>query len=445
MAESPTTFSTAEEEPGARSDSPAPLEPAIVWGFPDPQRPIVWLGDSRHTIGRDDSCSIELRSKTLSRRHAELRPVGKLWLVEDLGSRNGVFVNGKRVERTALNPGDTLRVGEWLGTFTELVRNDALPFASRSDGLSFGPTLRPILARAELLAQSELPLVLEGETGTGKEVFARAVHAASGRTGRFVAVNCATYQRENAAAELFGYRRGAFTGAERNHEGHIQAANNGTLFLDEVGELLPEVQANLLRALQEGELLRLGETQPVRVNVRIVAATQRPLAIDVDLGRFRADLRARLEGAVITLPPLRQRREDVVPLFMTLLGRELGRPVETMDVRLLEYLAGYSWPLNTRELVLLVRKLAVLHRAGSAWSLAALKRELPHEPPRAAPKVELEGVAQGIRSRLVNQEAQVLVEALQRNGGNVSRTAAELKMSRQHAYRLLKSSRARDD
>jgi DNA-binding NtrC family response regulator len=443
MADEEIQASTVEEEPGARASSSPGLEAALVWGFPDCQRPIVWLDGAPHTIGRDSSCSIELPSKTLSRRHAQLRPAGALWLVEDLGSRNGVFVNGKRIERTVLTPGDTLRVGEWIGTFAELVRSDSAPFLARSDGLFVGPGLRPVLARAELLARSGLPVVLEGETGTGKELFARAIHAASHRSGRFVAVNCSVYRRENASAELFGYRRGAFTGAERNHEGHIQAADTGTLFLDEVSELAVGVQPDLLRVLQEGEVMRLGESRPVRIDLRVVAATQRALALDVEAGRFRADLRARLEGAVIGLPPLRQRREEVVPLFMHLLGRELGAPVEGMDPRLVEYLAGHSWPLNTRELALLVKKLVVLHRAGSPWSLQALEGELP-QPQSRAEVASKDSLSKAIRGQHARREAQVLVDAMQRNGGNLSRAAAELKISRPHAYRLLKSSQTRN-
>jgi transcriptional regulator with PAS, ATPase and Fis domain len=307
-----------------------------------------------------------------------------------------------------------------------------------------GPTLRPVLSRAELLAKSELSLLLLGDTGTGKELFARAVHAASGRSGRFVAVNCSIYKRDNCAAELFGYRRGAFTGADRAHEGHVQAAHQGTLFLDEISELDASVQPDLLRVLQEGELMRLGESQAVRVDLRVIAATQVPLELGVAAGRFRADLRGRLEGAVIELPALRERGEEVLPLFLQLLKRELGAVPAELDPRLLERLACYDWPLNVREMVQLVKKLAIVQSTGAAWSLEALEGELPRDEPRANAEASNEDVAQAIRDQREHQEASALLEALQRNGGNVSRAATELNISRQRAYRLLKFARERN-
>jgi DNA-binding NtrC family response regulator len=196
-----------------------------------------------------------------------------------------------------------------------------------------------------------------------------------------------------------------------------------------------------LRVIQERQVLRLGEAVPVQIDVRFVAATQRPLAAEVSAGRFRADLRARLEGGVLALPALRKRRDEIAPLFMQFLKRALSRETPVVDPRLIEALCVADWPLNVRELSLLAQRLAVLHASRSTWTLADLQSDLPVsdkklQVPTSTPK--------SIRETQEEKEAARVLEALHRNAGNLSRTATELKISRQRAYRLLKLARERE-
>ena len=241
-------------------------------------------------------------------------------MIADLGSRNGVRVNGRAVPSARLGLGDVVRLGGWIGVVT------ATPgeLEEIAPGLWGGAGLQEALATLRQAAASDLPIVLEGETGTGKEVVAGALHRWSGRAGPLVAVNCAALPESLAEGELFGYRRGAFTGADRASPGFFRSAEGGTLLLDEVSDLPLALQAKLLRVLEQREVQPLGETRPVPIDVRIVVAGQQPLMEVVRAGRFRADLLARLDGLTVRLPPLRERREDVIPLFSHLL-REIGQ------------------------------------------------------------------------------------------------------------------------
>lgn len=200
-----------------------------------------------------------------------------------------------------------------------------------------------------------------GETGTGKEGVAHAMHEWSARKGPFVAVNCAALVPTLAEAELFGYRRGAFTGAERASSGFFRAAQGGTLLLDEVTDLPESVQAKLLRALEQREISPLGESVPVRIDVRVLAGTQIPLAKMVEERRFRGDLCARLDGLTIRLPPLRERKQEIPYLFTHFLRLHSGGRPPDVEPRLVEQLCLYDWPFNVRELDLLARRLLVLH------------------------------------------------------------------------------------
>jgi transcriptional regulator with PAS, ATPase and Fis domain len=249
-------------------------------------------------------------------------------------------------------------------------------------------------------------------------------------------VNCAALPLAIAEAELFGYRKGAFTGAERASGGYFRSADRGTLFLDEILDLPLPLQAKLLRAIEHREVQPLGEPEPVSVDLRIVCATQEALASAVQERRFRADLHARLDGLTVVLPPLRERREDIVPLFLRILGEQRGERPAAVDAKLLEALLLYDWPLNVRELVLLARRLLAVHGHEPVLKRAMLpERMIGGEPAAAATSAQPSSIA---RSPTQDEVAfEELLRALRQTAGNVSRAAAALGISRSRAYRLL--------
>jgi two-component system response regulator FlrC len=245
-------------------------------------------------------------------------------------------------------------------------------------------------------------------------------------------VNCAALPEALAEGELFGYRRGAFTGAEQASAGHFRAAQRGTLLLDEVCELPLTLQAKLLRVIEQREVQPLGESTPIKLDVRILAAAQEPLSRAVEEGRFRADLFARLDGVTVCLPPLRERRAEIPYLFSRLLMEGSGARPPPVDVRVVERLCLYDWPFNVRELSLLVKRLLVLHGAEPMLKLQHLPERVRDEPKSGvskgdpAPKLAEEGV-----------ELASLLQALRTSGGNVARAAQALGISRQRAYRMM--------
>jgi transcriptional regulator with PAS, ATPase and Fis domain len=297
-------------------------------------------------------------------------------------------------------------------------------------GLIAGPEMAALLDAPRQTAATDLPVVITGSTGTGKERVARAIHHWSGRSGSFHAVNCAAIPSNMAEAELFGYRRGAFTGASQAHDGHLRAADGGTLFLDEIGELPRELQPKLLRVLEDRAVMPLGDSRAYAVDFRVVCATQRTLDASVADGCFREDLCARLSGLSVHLPPLKERRADVVSLFRYFLERETHGHPPTIDARLIEALCLYSWPKNVRELELLTKRLVAMHGAA-----ASLKRaHLPAEIANAEMDATAEHDAFATRDE---QDLHRVVLALRDNGGNVKAAAKQIGISRQRVYRLL--------
>jgi DNA-binding NtrC family response regulator len=412
----------------------------IVWRFPrsiGAALRLDWNSDGEPgelILGRDAGCAVQLDGHDVSRRHAALRKVGSQApaTITDLGSRNGVRVNGRPIATAPLAAEDVVRLGGWIGVVTA-TPGEVEEIAA---GLWGGAAMRAALAPLRGVAASDLPIVLEGETGTGKEVVAGALHRWSGRGGPLVAVNCAALPEALAEGELFGYRRGAFTGADRASPGFFRAADGGTLLLDEISDLPLALQAKLLRVLEQREVQPLGEARPVPIDVRVVVAGQQSLMESVRAGRFRADLLARLEGLTVQLPPLRQRREDVLPLFSRLLDGVSRGQVPAIESDFAERLCVHDWPFNVRELVLLVRRIVALHSTETTLRAHHLPDRIGQEAAGSPPTGTPAQVPAAAASAEPVQLPALLV-ALRASGGNVARAAAILGISRQRAYRLM--------
>jgi transcriptional regulator of acetoin/glycerol metabolism len=298
------------------------------------------------------------------------------------------------------------------------------------------------IALARVAARNDLPVVLFGESGTGKELFAQSIHSASARgAGPFIAVNCGCIPAALLEAELFGYEAGTFTGGRREGgAGKFEEASGGTLFLDEVSELSPQAQTALLRVLQEREVVRLGGSAPRRVDVRIVAASNKDLQLEIQAGRFRADLFFRLDVLAISVPPLRERRADVAPLALAFLRdaeEQVGRRGLSLAEDAIGVLEAYAWPGNVRQLRNVILRIAAT-APGSVIRAVDLPKELsaPSRPAPTAPSAERPApVVGGSQGRALDRDA--ILRALELMGWNVAQTAQSLDVSRMTLYRWM--------
>jgi transcriptional regulator of acetoin/glycerol metabolism len=409
-------------------------------------------GSSRHALAELDEVVIRraaARRATRSARRLELgvpdarlsqvhaRFVRELtrWIVEDAGSKNGVQVNGTRQQRAALADGDVLLLGHTFFLFRTAsagvrypVDCDRACVAAPVAGLAtFVPSLAAAFDDLAVVARTGAAILISGETGTGKELVARAVHAFAGRTGTFVAVNCGALPETIAESELFGFRKGAFSGATQDRLGLIRSADRGTLFLDEIGDLALGSQATLLRVLQEREVCPVGTSEPIAVDLQVVAATHHDLAASITQGQFRRDLHARLAAFTLRLPALRERLEDLGLLIAELLARMPadGGPVR-FTAEAVTAMLRHDWPSNIREL------------AACLVVATALARGEPVRPEHlpeavrggAAPVAEPDDDGDARRAELVA----LLVE----HGGNISAVARAARRSRVQIHRLLR-------
>jgi two-component system response regulator GlrR len=406
----------------------------------DGDGPRATVVSSRIVAGNADGVDLVLKAPTVSRLHAELdpRPSG-LW-VRDLGSRNGTFIDGVRIESGCVPDRGHLRLGEL--ELTVHYGPQPSPVALSGEP-RFGPLIgastpmRELFARLSRIAASEATVLIHGETGTGKELVARALHEASPRgTGPFVIVDCGALPESLLDAELFGHSRGAFTGAAAARAGAFEAADGGTLFLDEIGELPLPLQPKLLRVLEARTVRRLGENDVRPVNVRFLSATHRDLRTMVNVGAFREDLYFRLAVLPVTLPPLRERTGDIALLARSFLapgaqGLLTGALVAEMEAR--------PWLGNVRELRNFVDRLTALgaREALDGAGAATLAPAASGRPLLPADWLTLP--LRDLRERCTAQMEQEYVRALlERHGGNVSAAAQAAGVDRTYLHRLLR-------
>jgi transcriptional regulator with PAS, ATPase and Fis domain len=321
------------------------------------------VGQPGFTVGSGPQADLRLTDPSVSREHLRLfaGPLGVRCV--DGGSKNGTFFHGARVREITLSQDGTLSLGNTVlgiklqGDKRELPVSDKTNFG---EAIGVSPTMRAVFAALERAADSDLSILLEGESGVGKDVLARAVHQASSRRdGPFTIIDCGAIQPALIESELFGHVRGAFTGAESDRSGALVEANGGTLFLDEVGELPLDLQPKLLRVLEAREVLPVGGRTRIPINVRVVAATNRHLAEASRLGEFRSDLFYRLAVIRLQVPPLRERKEDILPIAEAMLRKITGNPEARVPQDLAVLLRNHEFPGNVRELRNALERFAV--------------------------------------------------------------------------------------
>jgi len=386
--------------------------------------------------------TLSVPDRKVSAQHARVVRSRQGFSLIDCGSTNGTFVNGARVTDRLLVDGDLIEVGSTvLRIRLALATPDGTPSVSQApeDSIAGFRTLLPALG-AELavvrrLASSKVPILLLGETGTGKEVVARAIHASSKRPGEFVAVNCAALPATLVESLLFGHVKGAFSGAAREEVGFVRRAHAGTLFLDEIGDLPWAAQAVLLRVLQEGEVVPVGSTRPVPVDLRVVAATHRPVDGMVEQGNFRRDLLARLRGFTHRLWPLTQRREDVGLLVSELIVRDAADRAD--DVRIssdaARALVRYEWPLNVRELA---QALSLAHTLADGGPIA--RSHLPTALTEAAADAAIRSAPRDSLSAEQVAAREELIAHLTGCAGNVAAVARRMNKAPMQVYRWMR-------
>jgi DNA-binding NtrC family response regulator len=424
-------------------DGAVPLKVAVTSGADEGKE--VALG-ALLEVGTDPSCGLVLTDPAVSRKHLLVSVADDVIVLKDLGSRNGTTYGGARVREIEVPVGAVIQIGHTeLAIQARWYIREVAPSAQRSFGDLFGESvaMREVFSVLERAAAADATVLIEGESGTGKELAARSLHAASSRrAGPYVVFDCGSVPPELAESELFGHKKGAFSGAVSDRTGAFQRADGGTLCLDELGELPLELQPKLLRVLETGEIRAVGSDAPRKVDVRLVASTNRDLHAESKRGRFRADLYYRLEVVRVRLPPLRQRPEDIPGLVARLLAGKVGGDDKITGPNLRK-LVSYAWPGNVREL-----RNAITRALTLAAPPVTFDKLIFNLGPASSAPATIGAELPGMSTNLPYKEAkEQLVETfdrlyvttlLDRNQGNVTKAAAAAGLSRKHLHDLIK-------
>jgi two-component system, NtrC family, response regulator GlrR len=441
------------DEPGSReTEAHTPAPATFVWEHVDRFRltvvegpgagRVLELAVTRCALGSHELNDVVLDDATVSRFHCEIRvePAGPL--VVDLHSKNGTVANGMKIREGFLTNGALLQLGRAQVRFELLGQRGrvAVPQIGRFGSLiGAAPAMRTTLAQLARAAASDVTVLLEGETGTGKGKAAEALHQEGARRYKpFVVVDCGAIPENLLESELFGHEKGAFTGAHQRRIGAFEEASGGTLFLDEIGEMPTSLQPKLLRALENREIRRVGSNRFIPVDIRVVAATNRDLRAEVNAGRFRPDLYFRLAVARVPIPPLRERPQDLPALVEELLN-QMRTPADArarlLTPAFLESLERGGWPGNVRELRNHVERCLVFEEAAHADAADGTMQDV------AAPSMSSGEVVPYVEARRLAANAwerSYLEDLLARFGGKVAPAAEAAGIARVYLYRLIR-------
>ena len=400
------------------------------------------------TIGSGSHNDLTIEDSTVSKRHCEIVVEQSGYLIRDLDSTNGTFVQGVRVSSAHLAPGSEIQLGKTRIVFCPLQDANDIPLShNEAFGAMLGRSvpMRRIFYLAETYSPADVTVMITGETGTGKEILAEEIHNHSSRRDKpFIVIDCAAISKELIESELFGHVKGAFTGANADRQGAFELADGGTVFLDEIGDLSPDLQPKLLRVLEKREIKRVGCNKVRKINVRIISATNRNLANEVNEGRFREDLYYRLSVVHLELPPLRRRREDVpllVRKFLTdLHGEDAISQLADVD-RTMDVLKRHEWPGNVRELRNLIELAFYSERRPVDLSAFLSLGSLRAGRKPAEPDVNFvtDKPFKDAKNDLIEEfEKTYLNDLLARNKQNISRSAREAGIERAYLQRLIR-------
>jgi transcriptional regulator with GAF, ATPase, and Fis domain len=398
-------------------------------------------------LGKAEGNDLVLTEDTVSRMHCEILRDARGYLLRDLQSTNGTFLDGAEVREAYVRAGSVITVGTVQIKFQPFEeRIEILPTEAEELGGLVGRSIpmREIFGLLERVAPTEATVLLEGETGTGKDLVARTIHSLSRRKdGPFVVVDCGAVASTLIESELFGHEKGAYTGATATRQGAFELAHGGTIFLDEMGELSLDLQPKLLRVLEQREIRRVGGNRTIRVDIRVIAATKKELKDEVAKGKFREDLYFRLSVVPIYIPPIRQRKEDI-PLLVQEFAHKLGGPDYEIPPDVIDSLMAHDWPGNVRELRnVLERGVYLSKQLGSdAFKMINTSGVGPIRPPASDGVPVQFNPAESYR---VNKERwndeferRYLQWLLQRAEGNISKAAREADMDRKYLHKLIK-------